>query len=132
MEWFLLAFKRYAEFNGRSRRKEYWMFYLIYSIISFCLSLIDGLIGYAGSTNIGFLSTVFGVTSIIPWISITVRRFHDVNKSTWNLLWYLFPIIGWIYIFILTIRNGDVGENQYGPDPKNPTTELDDIGVSEA
>lgn len=129
MEWFLLALKKYAEFNGRSRRKEYWMFYLIYSIISTVLSILDQFL-VSFTSGITVLSGLFGLFFIIPWIAISVRRLHDVNKSGWYLLLWFLPIIGWIWLFVLSVTEGDSGPNKYGPDPKNPVSELDDIGVT--
>lgn len=128
MEWYLLVFKKYAVFEGRSRRKEYWMFMLLSALASYLLQGINHLFGLNyGSLQI--LPSMYSALIFIPSIAVTVRRFHDVNKSGWNWLWSLLPIFGWIYFFYLTLKNGDEGVNQYGEDPKNKASELDDIGV---
>jgi len=128
MDWFLLGFKRYLEFNGRSRRKEFWMFYLFNVITSITLSLID--VSFSLQVNgINFLSTLLVIITVIPWLALSVRRLHDINKSGLFLLLYFLPVIGWIWLFILLIKNGDIGPNKYGSDPKNQVSELDDIGV---
>ena len=129
MEWFLLPLKKYAEFSGRSRRKEYWMFYLFTILAGIPLSAIDGMLG-AMYNGLGFLSGFFTVFTFIPWISLSVRRLHDVDKSGGYLFLILLPIIGWIWLFVLTVTEGDTGSNKYGSDPKNPVNELDDIGVN--
>jgi len=130
MEWFVLVLKKYFVFEGRARRKEYWMYYLFMVIINIPLSIIDALIGsVSSSVDIGFLSTIFSVLTFIPWISVSVRRLHDINKSGGYMFLLFLPIIGWIWLFVLSVMAGDEGENQYGPDPKNPITELDEIGV---
>lgn len=130
MEWFLLPLKKYVEFNGRSRRKEYWMFYLFTVLVSIPLGIIDEVADTTFQYGSGVFSVLFSLFTIIPWISLTVRRLHDVNKSAWYLLLYLLPIIGWIWLFVLTVTEGDQGSNEYGPDPKNPVSELDDIGLT--
>ena len=117
-----MVLKKYAEFNGRSRRKEYWMFYLFSTIISVVLSMIDTSI--LGLENLG-ISTLYSLGVLIPTIAVGVRRMHDVGKSGWFLLIPLYNIY-------LLCTNGDVGSNKYGTDPKNPSDELDEIGVSEA
>ena len=130
MEWFIIVLKKYAIFEGRARRKEYWMFTLISAIIGYVFLGIDFLTDLKYE-SIGLLSSIYNLFIIIPSLAVMVRRFHDINKSGWNFLWALLPVFGWIYLLILTIRNGDEGENQYGPDPKNPRTELNDIGTSQ-
>jgi uncharacterized membrane protein YhaH (DUF805 family) len=64
------------------------------------------------------LLAIYFVVSIIPSIAVTVRRLHDTNKSGW---WYFInfvPFIGPIWLFILMVQEGNVGDNQYGTDPK--------------
>lgn len=122
MNWYLKVLKQYADFNGRARRKEYWMFFLINTIISY------GIIGIAFAAELPALSSVSSVYSLavlIPSIAVGVRRMHDVGKSGWFLL---IPI----YNLILACTNGTEGENEYGPDPKNPNSELNEIGTTEA
>lgn len=129
MEWFLLALKKYAEFNGRSRRKEYWMFYLFTIIVNIPLGVLDEIADTTFQYGSGVFSSMFSLFTLLPWISLTVRRLHDLNKSGWYLLLIFLPIIGWIWLFVLTVTNGDQGPNKYGADPKNPVNELDDIGI---
>lgn len=130
MEWMILPYKRYADFSGRSQRREYWMFQLL-----FVLVLIVGaffVFGLGASANaIGddqglsavgiagaILVAVFALGSIIPSIGVTVRRFHDQDKSGWFYLISFIPYIGgWIVIVFMCI-DGTHGENQYGLDPK--------------
>lgn len=124
-----MVLKKYSEFTGRSRRKEYWMFTLFSLIISIVLSSIDrfvfGLEGYG-------INSLYSLVVMIPSLAVSVRRLHDVGKSGWFLLIALIPLIGAIWLLVLFCTEGNNGENQYGPDPKNPDSELNDIGVSEA
>ncbi|RKR07758.1 uncharacterized membrane protein YhaH (DUF805 family) [Maribacter vaceletii] len=122
MEWFTMVLKKYAEFKGRSRRKEYWMFYLFSTIISVVLSIVDASV--LGLEGFG-INTLYSLGVLVPTIAVGVRRMHDVGKSGWFLL---IPF----YNLYLLCTNGDEGTNEYGPDPKNPDNELNEIGVSEA
>ena len=119
MKWFLLPFKKYADFSGRSRRKEYWMFYLFNIIIFFVLYLMI-VLDKAKEFDIS-LFYVYGILIIIPFIAVTVRRLHDVGKSGWFALICLIPL-GGIWIFILLCTDSNPDENEYGPNPK-----LDDL-----
>lgn len=106
MEYYLEVLKKYAVFEGRARRSEYWYFALFSGIISGVLTVGLGE-GASGLYSLG----VF-----IPTLAVGVRRMHDVGKSGWYLL---IPI----YNLILACTEGDRGSNYYGLDPKNP--ELD-------
>ena len=117
----LMPLKKYAEFNGRARRKEYWMFVLFTVIVSIPLSFIDALMFSTAEGNIGYLGLIFQLAILIPTIAVAIRRMHDVGKSGWFIL---IPI----YNLILALTEGEKGPNKYGPDPKNPDGELEDIG----
>ena len=94
------VFTNYANFNGRSRRSEYWWYFLFTILCSQGLSFI--------SPSVSF---VFSLATVIPSVAVAVRRMHDVGKSGWFIL---IPI----YNIILACTNGDDGPNQYGADPK--------------
>ena len=66
------------------------------------------------STSFGVLSTALNLVLLIPSFSVTIRRLHDINKSGWNLLWMLIPLLGSIYIIILNILKSTDGDNKYG------------------
>ncbi|WP_404812559.1 DUF805 domain-containing protein [Capnocytophaga canimorsus] len=105
MNWYLKVLKQYADFKGRARRKEYWMFTLFNSIVFFALGFIGGLI----ETTV--LVSIYYLAIIVPSIAVGVRRMHDVGKSGWFIL---VPI----YNLVLCLTEGERGPNQYGPDPK--------------
>lgn len=119
MEWFLVAFKKYAEFSGRARRKEYWMFWLFYYLFGIGLVIVELI---TGSLNyfigLGPLSLLFSLVMLIPSISVTVRRLHDIDKSGWFIFINLIPIIGQIWLLILLITDSTAGNNKYGDNPK--------------
>ncbi len=106
MKWYLMVLKNYAGFKGRARRKEFWMFYLFTTIISMAISIIGMY------TKVLWISLLYSIAVLIPFIAVAARRMHDVGKSGW------FFLIPFYNIYLLCI-NGQAGENKYGPDPKN-------------
>lgn len=129
MDWYLKVLKQYAEFNGRARRKEYWMFFLVSAIISWS---IQG-VAFATSINaISYIASIYGFAVFLPSIGVLVRRLHDVEKSGWFAFIMLIPLVGIIWLIVLLATEGTQGPNKYGADPKNPTNELDEIGIAEA
>ncbi len=113
MEWYLKVLKQYADFNGRARRKEFWMFVLFNAIVSVILTTIDAMLGTYGA-----LSGIYGLAIFIPSLAVSVRRLHDIGKSGWMILVALIPVIGFIWLLVLYIMEGTPGENQYGANPK--------------
>lgn len=119
MKWYLEVLKKYAVFNGRARRSEYWYFFLFNVIISIVLNVVGA------GLNLFFLGTLYSLIVLIPSIAVAVRRMHDVNKSGWYLL---IPI----YSLILACTEGTAGPNDYGDDPKNEfLSEIDQWGSNE-
>ena len=106
--------KKYAEFNGRARRSEYWYFVLFNFIVSLGLGMVDAF------TGVGFLNYVYSLAVIIPGIAVSIRRLHDTGRSGWWLLVGLIPFIGWIILIVFFVQESDPYDNQYGPNPKNP------------
>lgn len=114
MEFFIDAYKQYANFQGRANRQKYWMFYLFYMLIILILSIVEIMIGLPD-----VLSGLFALVSLIPGIAITTRRLHDIDKSGWWQLLILIPLIGAIILIIFLIKEGTMGENRFGQDPLN-------------
>lgn len=129
MNWYFKVLKQYVDFKGRARRQEYWMFSLISTIISVSLMLIDQFI--FGLNDYG-IQTVYALAVFLPGLAVTVRRLHDVGKSGWFFFIAFIPLVGAIWLLVLFCTDGEEGENKWGPNPKNPNTELDDIGVADA
>ncbi|MEN1785366.1 MAG: DUF805 domain-containing protein [Bacteroidota bacterium] len=133
MNWYLKVLKQYADFKGRARRKEYWMFTLFNIIIFVVLFFMAGtLSSVIASEDLILIPVVlYFFFMLIPLLAVTVRRLHDQNKSGWFYCVSFIPFIGRIWLLILMCTEGTAGPNQYGPDPKNPDTELDEIGTLE-
>ena len=111
------ALKKYAVFSGRSRRKEFWLFMLLYIIVIVVAGVIDGVMGTLDvEGGIGVFSGIVSLGLLIPSIAVSVRRLHDRNLRGWWLLVY-FTGIGAIVIIIFFCMRGTVGENRFGDDP---------------
>ena len=113
MNWYLDVLKKYAVFNGRSRRKEYWMFFLINIVIAIVLGFIEGIMG-----SPGVISSLYSLAVLLPEIGVSIRRLHDTNRSGWWLFISLVPIIGAIILIVYMVQDSQPGENQYGQNPK--------------
>lgn len=119
MNWYLKVItQNYANFRGRARRKEYWIFVIFNLSIGFILAYIDKTFALSyGNNNTGIIETIYSLIVTVPTIAVIVRRLHDTDHSGWDFLW-VFTIIGIIYILYLLIKKGDFGANKYGEDPK--------------
>lgn len=113
MNWYLDVLKKYAVFNGRARRKEYWMFFLFNIIIAVVLGIIEGIVG-----GPGVLGALYGLAVLLPSIGVSIRRLHDTDRSGWWLLIGLVPLIGAIVLLVFFVQDSQAAENQYGPNPK--------------
>lgn len=124
-EYMVMPLKRYAEFDGRSRRQEYWMFTLLQ--VGLYAAAITLLVAgaAAGNGEGGGLTVVFVLILVLLWlglivpnIAVTVRRLHDQDKTGWLYLLNFIPYIGWLIVMVLMCIEGTRGPNQFGPDPK--------------
>jgi uncharacterized membrane protein YhaH (DUF805 family) len=122
MEWYTMVWQKYAQFDGRSRRKEYWMFTLFNIVV--CCVLYAGLLAafFAGQRMVGILIAclyvAYALAVLVPGIAVSIRRLHDTNKSGWWILISLVPLVGGIILLVLMCIEGDPGPNLYGPSPK--------------
>ena len=150
MEWMLMPLRRYAEFTGRSRRKEYWMFTLFVLLVSLVLMVIEMAAGIAEMFGEGGgpLSLIFSLATLIPSLSVSVRRLHDIDRSGWWLLAPIMPLlfvvlfvafaaatqvmwlagiagvlalVGILTLLVFAVSDGTTGPNRFGDDPKKPT-----------
>ena len=119
MRWYLKVLRQYADFSGRARRKEYWMFVLFNLIFSSIARFIDNVLGLTiEPLGYGYMYMLYVLIMIIPVLAVTVRRLHDVGKSGWMYFIILIPIIGLIWFLVLMATDSSPGENQYGKNPK--------------
>lgn len=122
LEWIMLPLRRYTDFSGRSRRKEYWMFLLGVLIVAIVLGIVEGIVGLSGMVGgvYGPLTLIFLLGIIVPSIALQVRRFHDQDKSGWFVLLSFIPFVGGLIVLVFMCLEGTKGPNRFGPDPKNP------------
>jgi uncharacterized membrane protein YhaH (DUF805 family) len=100
------CFTKYADFNGRASRPEYWWYALFLFLVSIAISLL----GHGASA-------LFSLGTLLPSLAVTARRLHDTSRSGWwQLLWFV-PVIGWIVMIILLVGEGTPGDNPYGGKP---------------
>jgi uncharacterized membrane protein YhaH (DUF805 family) len=119
MNWYLGVLKKYAEFSGRARRREYWFFVLFNLIISAVLSIIDVFVGtYSASAGIGVLTCIYTLAVLLPGIGVSIRRLHDTGRSGWWLLIALVPLVGAIVLLVFMLLDSEPTTNAYGPNPK--------------
>ena len=116
---------RYAKFDGRATRSEYWYFILFYFILALIVTLVDVLVinPMLGLTpeqaqQGGILQIILGLGLLIPTLALTIRRLHDIGKSGWWLLIALIPIIGALVLIYFYVQDSQAGSNIYGENPK--------------
>jgi len=97
-----ICFAKYAEFNGRAKRPEFWWFALFCFVISLFLEFVN--------TEI---SWIFSLFTLVPSLAAGARRLHDINKSGWMQLIWIIPVLGWIYMIFLLAQPSDADDNQY-------------------
>lgn len=113
IEWYKkVVLKHYADFTGRARRQEYWMFVLANMIVAIGLSVIDMIIGFQ------IFSGLYSLAVLIPSLAVGARRLHDIGKSGWWLLISLIPLVGAIWLLVLLAQDGTPEPNQWGASPK--------------
>ncbi len=119
MNWYTTVLKKYAVFEGRARRTEYWMFalfnFIIY-VVLLTLSLITHSIAFI------VLMYVYGFAVLIPGLAVMVRRLHDTNRSGWWIFISFVPLVGGIIMLVFSLMDSYPGTNQWGPNPKVGTT----------
>ena len=141
----------FAKFSGRARRKEYWLFQLFNIPLAILIAMLSNFANFLDIDPIlSYLLDIFpmllALVLLIPSFAVAVRRLHDINRSGgWVLLSApiylkeLLTVMHWpgqsiitvvsaissIALIIMMIIPGNVGENQYGPDPKALDTERD-------
>jgi|688.fasta_scaffold70548_5 uncharacterized membrane protein YhaH (DUF805 family) len=116
-----VCFRKYAEFNGRASRSEYWWFYL-FTILVYFVSLIASSLLQIISTEIYIIGSI-GVIGVIfalflPNLAVSIRRMHDTSKSGAWLLMGLIPCFGLFIVLILLAQPSTSGPNQYGAKPR--------------
>ena len=103
-----VCFQKFADFNGRAKRPEFWWFFLFCFLAALILEIVSS-----------GISRIFSLAMLIPSLAVGSRRLHDTNKSGWFQLIWLIPLIGWLIMIYLLIQEGNSEANQYGETPSN-------------
>lgn len=122
MNWYVGVLKKYADFSGRARRKEYWMFFLFNFIFSEVLALpyYLGIFFHNEAAVITglILSMLYSLGIFVPSLAVAVRRLHDIGWSGLYLLLCLIPLVGVIILLVKYCTTGTPGLNTWGANPK--------------
>ena len=112
----------YANLNGRASRSEYWWFVLFNFIVNIVTLVIDLTLGSMITYDMGYVGLIAFLALLLPTVSVSVRRLHDIGKSGWWILLAIIPIVNFIGIFVIlvfTLMEGEEHPNQYGNVPTN-------------
>lgn len=126
MELMFQPFRKYADFQGRARRSEYWLwtlFIIIVEVVAYALMGVMGGFSTEGSGAnplamiVGLALFIFALAIFIPSLAVSFRRLHDTDRSAWWILISFIPF-GGIVLLVFNCLDGTPGPNKYGPDPK--------------
>ena len=114
------CYRKYATFEGRARRAEYWWYTLFNILLYLVLILIGVLLGNSDGSSaiLGGLIFVYILAVICPTLAVTCRRLHDAGLSGWWQALGIIPL-GGIAVFVMTVLDSNPGPNKYGPDPRS-------------
>lgn len=140
MNWVLMPFRRLGNYRGRSRRMEFWLFWLTALIVQMVASYVDAVTGQAEvAGGMGPVTLVTTLIFLVPAVTVGIRRLHDTGRSGWWMLLFGLPYLGWlvgvqngtqsivaalalllgsVILLVLLVQPGFAGENSFGPDPK--------------
>ncbi|NLR98877.1 DUF805 domain-containing protein [Rhizobium sp. P38BS-XIX] len=115
MNAYLDGMRKYATFSGRATRSQFWLFTLIFGILNVVGAMLDAALGISNPDGAGIITFLIVLVHFLPYISVLVRRLHDIDRSGW---WYwlgLVPIIGIIVLIVFLCTRSMVGPNRFGP-----------------
>ena|SRR5579862_1566690 len=118
MNWYLTVLKKYAVFDGRARRKEYWFFQLMNTLVIVVLVVVGGVAPGMSFSPSRLLIVLYLCAVLLPSLGVTVRRLHDIGRSGWWIFISFVPFVGGIILLVFTFMDSQPNANQYGPNPK--------------
>ncbi|UWU20930.1 DUF805 domain-containing protein [Rhizobium sp. CB3060] len=115
MNAYLDGMRKYATFSGRATRSQFWLFTLMFVILDVIGAVLDAAIGTGTANGPGAIAGLVVLVHALPYISVFVRRLHDIDRTGW---WYWFgavPVIGFIVLLVFMCTQSTPGANRYGP-----------------
>jgi uncharacterized membrane protein YhaH (DUF805 family) len=113
LDYYAEVIRKYAVFDGRAGRAEYWWFFLANLIVYFVLGFLSSMAG----TVFTVLMVLYALAIFLPSLGVTIRRLHDTNRSGWWIFIGVVPVIGAIALLVFYASQGTGGENRYGAAP---------------
>ena len=99
-----ICLTKYADFNGRAARPEFWWFMLAQFVATVILNMVSATLG-----------GLFSLAMLVPSLAVGSRRLHDLGKTGWLQLLGLIPFVGWLILIYWDAQPGEPAANQYGP-----------------
>ena len=137
MKWFVKCWKQYADFSGRARRQEFWMFRLFHVLVIVFFLMLNNLLAFGSMASVALterpesagavviligavtaLCVLYCLAALIPSLAVGVRRLHDSGNSGWMMLVGLIPLVGGIWLLVLFCQDSQPGANRWGANPK--------------
>jgi uncharacterized membrane protein YhaH (DUF805 family) len=116
VQWYVVVLRRYAQFDGRAHRPEFWWFTLWSFIVSLALSVLELALGL-GNDWASPLTSVYALLVLVPTLAVGARRLHDTGRTGWWQLLLVIPLVGLIILIVWWAREGDREPNRWGPRP---------------
>jgi uncharacterized membrane protein YhaH (DUF805 family) len=104
------VFRKYATFDGRASRAEFWYFTLFTVLVSVALAIITG-------RDNGMIANLANLVFLLPSLAVGVRRLHDTTRTGWYILFALIPVVGIILLIVWWAQAGPTEPNEYGDSP---------------
>jgi uncharacterized membrane protein YhaH (DUF805 family) len=111
--YYVEVLRKYAVFEGRAGRPEYWWFFLANIIVYGVLAILAS----AAGTFFSVLLVLYALGVFLPSLGVTIRRLHDTDRSGWWILVGIVPLVGAIVLIVFYASEGTRGPNKYGAAP---------------
>ena len=130
MNWYLKCFRQYADFEGRARRKEFWMYSLFNFAIYAVLMLIAATFYINGYPSmlmaVGGLASLYSLATLVPSLAVTFRRIHDTGRHGHMFFVWIIPIVGAIWFLIMLCQDSQPESNNWGKNPKEEDLKINE------
>jgi uncharacterized membrane protein YhaH (DUF805 family) len=118
MTWWIQCWRKYAVFQGRAPRREYWSYVLVTVLAQIACAFLDAYLGTRHPTaRFGLVGGIYALIALLPTLAVTIRRLHDTGRSAWYLLIVLIPLLGAVVLLVLLAQRSESGTNSYGVQP---------------